>query len=279
MKPFSLRSLSVACAGVVLAASLNAAEPAIIAKARAYLGTEAVLNNVKSLRFTGTLTTVDSADPKKEIKSAVELTIVAPDFQRITATTDKPDGTGKIIETTALDSYEAWTKIQDSVSADAWRMNLLLPDQVRQLRANTWQSLNYYRGIEKVGGRIEDMGVVTADGVACQKIAFIHSPQIVFYRYFDVATGRLVLTETETGATMRESGEMIVDGIRFPKTLVTTAKFADRNRVITLNYDKVFVNETIPASTFAVPMPVPVPVTKPTLMPPRSLIPSAPPKK
>lgn len=278
MKPFSLRSLSLACAGVVLTAALPAAEPAIIAKARAYLGAEDVLNNVKSLRFTGTLTTVDSADPTKEIKSTVELTIVAPDFQRITATTNKPDGTGKIVESTALDSYEAWTKVQDTSAADAWRMNLLQPDQVRQLRANTWQSLNYYRGIEKIGGRIEDKGVVTADGVACHKIAFIHSPQIVFYRYFEVATGRLVLTETETGATMRETGETIVAGIRFPKTLVTTAKFADRSRVITLNYDQVFVNETIPPSTFSVPMPVPTPVARP-LVPPRSTLPPAPPKK
>ena len=89
--------------------------------------------------------------------------------------------------------------------------------------------------------------------MACQKIAFIHEANIVFYRYFDVASGRLVLTETESGGTHREQGEIVAGGVRFPKALVTMANNDDRTQTVTLNNEKVTVNETFPVNFFAVP--------------------------
>lgn len=112
-----------------------------------------------------------------------------------------------------------------------------------------------FRGLETRGGRIEDQGVVTIDGVACQKVAFIHAENIIFYRYFDLATGRLTLTETEAGGTLREQGELIAAGLRFPKSLVTTAKNpAGKVQTVTITVEKITVNEVFPASFFAVPI-------------------------
>jgi hypothetical protein len=235
-------------AALLLAATAQGAEPGIIAKARAYLGTEAALTGVNSVHFVGTLTTSDPADPTKQTKAAMEIIFQRPEQQRIMATSDKT------VEITALDGYEGWQRVQDAKDPSKWRQTLLGTDQIKRLRANTWENLAYFRGIEKVGGRLEDMGEATIDGIKCQKVAFIHSPSIVFYRFFDLATGRLVYTETEGGGTIREKGELMVNGIRFPKSIVTATKNAKGQLVaVTIEFDKVMVNTAIPAKQFAVP--------------------------
>ena len=90
--------------------------------------------------------------------------------------------------------------------------------------------------------------------MACQKIAFIHAPNIVFHRYFDQATGRLVLTETEAGGTLREQGEILAAGLRFPKSILTTNKLPNGGvQTVTITIEKVTVNEVFPASFFGVP--------------------------
>lgn len=244
-----LRRFAVVSVVLVSAAAAFAAEPAIIAKARAFIGSEAALNNVKSVHYTGTLLAPDPADPAKQVQTKIEIIFQKPEQQRITATSDKA------IETTALDGYEGWMRLQDPNDPKKWRQTLLGTEQIKRLRANTWENLSFFRGIERNGGTIEDQGTKTIDGVTCQKIAFIHGPNIVFYRYFDVATGRLVFTETEGGGTIRESGEMVVDGIRFPKSIVTSTKNAKGEpQSVTITFDTIRVNETFPDSHFRVPM-------------------------
>jgi len=230
-----------------LAAS-GRAEPAAIAQARAFLGTEAALEAVNSIHFTGVLVTTDPADAAKPTRAVVEIVFQKNARQRITLTYDKA------VEQTALDGYDAWQRQQDSADAGKWRQTLLSADQIKRLRANTYENLGFFRGIDRTGGRVEDLGPATIDGIACQKIAFIHSPVIVFTRYFDVATGRLVLTETEAGGSIREQGEMTVDGVRFPKSIVTVTKDADgKTRMVTITFDTIKVNEFFPADFFAVP--------------------------
>jgi hypothetical protein len=112
----------------------------------------------------------------------------------------------------------------------------------------------FFRGIERVGGKIEDLGPVNVDGVACQKIAFIHGPTIVFTRYFESETGRLVLTETEAGGAIREQGSVVVNGVRFPQTIITVTKAAGgKVQTVTINFEKITVNEVFPPAFFAVP--------------------------
>lgn len=241
------RVLAVAVLASLLPGIMPAAEPAIIAKARARLGPDAALDGLKTVRYTGTLTTNDLRDPTKTISAKVEMLFQKPDQQRITATYEK------YVETTALDSYEGWTRVQDIADPKKWRLTLLDADQVKRLRANTWQSVSYFRGMDRFGATVEDQGTAVKEGVTCQKIAFRHGPQITFFRYFDVATGRLVVTETESGATIREEGEIRAGGIRFPKTLITTTTVGDKRQTITLTYDTVTVNEPLPPRSFAVP--------------------------
>lgn len=246
----TLRRLALATVLATSAVVAQASEPAIIAKARAFVGTETALADFKSVRFTGFLIAADPADPAKEVRTPVEIIFQKPDQQRITATGAKE------IETTGLDGYEGWQRRDYPDNPAGWKQFLLGVEQIKRLRANTWENLSFFRGIELQGGKVEDKGTQKVGEILCQKIAFIHTPTVVFYRYFDVATGRLVLTETESGGTIREEGEMVVSGIRFPKSIVTVTELPNGTaQTVTVAFEKVDVNQEFPGSTFRVPMP------------------------
>jgi hypothetical protein len=247
MTPLALRLLGVA-AGLALTSVPLAAELPIIAKARAYIGSEAALNGLKSVHYLGVLEAADPANPGRQTRASMDIIFQKPEQQWIKVTADNT------AEITALDGYDGWQRVQDIADPAKWRQTLLGTEHIKRLRANTWQNLAFYRGIERVGGRIVDEGTTTLDGVTCTKVAFIHAPNIVFYRYFDVATGRLVHTETESGGTIREEGEMVVNGIRFPKRIVTATKNdAGQMQTVTITFEKITVNESFPPSLFGVP--------------------------
>jgi outer membrane lipoprotein-sorting protein len=223
-----------------------------IAKARAYQGSDSALNAITSIHFTGTLEAMAKVplpdDKTRQIDQLVRLPVdivfQKPYQQRMTVT--KP-GT---VETTALDGYDGWERSINTQNPKQWRFSLLDGQRIKRLRANTWENLNYYTGLEKKGGSVRLSGDATVDGVACVKISFIHADNIVFQRYFEKATGRLVKTETENGGELREEGEMTVNGVRFPRKVINK----DVNGLVqTLAIDKVVLNERIPASEFTVP--------------------------
>lgn len=246
------RILSHALVGLVTLVApvaVRAAEPAIIATARAFVGSETTLNGLKAVRYSGTMTLPDPKSPGGKSRVAIELIFQKPYRQLIMTTSDK------LIETTVLDGYDAWQEQRDPNDASKRRIVLLGPEQIRRLRASTWENLSYFRGIEAKGGKVVDQGTATVDGVVCRKIAFFHGTGIEFYRYFDAATARLVRSETENGTVIREQGEMMVSGIRFPRTIITSPSIdAKPEQEITVTFDKVVVNEVVPDSRFAVPV-------------------------
>lgn len=253
-KPAAWARILGATAGLAVATAGRAqTADQIIAKARAYLGGEAALSAVQSVHFVGTMETQElTADGPKPARFAIEIIFQKPYQQRITKTS------ATIVEVTGLDDLEAWQRIQDVTNQSRWRLSLLAPELVKKLRANTWENLNFFKGIEQRGGRVEVIGPATVEGVATIKAAFIHGPGIVFNRYFDLATGKLVLTETEQGGRIKEEGEIMVNGLRFPRKVTTTTKVTDaRNQVIDnaviVTFDRITLNETFPDSYFDVP--------------------------
>lgn len=223
------------------------AEDPLIAKARAFIGPEAALDAVQSLRMHGQLEVVDAANATPGV-AQLEILFQKPDRQRITAVSEART------EITALDGYDAWSRVADSKDSSQWQVTLLGTDQIKRLRANTFENLAFYRGLESRGARVEDRGTATVDGIACRKFAFIHGPDIVFTRSFDVATGRLVLTETDSGTQIREEGELRSGGLRFPKRILTVNTLPDGNtRTIRVTFTEIAVNPEIDASIFAVP--------------------------
>ncbi len=215
----------------------------IVAKARAYLGSETALNGVRTVRFVGNLTTGDKQ------KATFEIIFQKPYRHRIvTSTADQR-------ETTALDGYEAWQRYEDLRNPGSERLSIMEKDQVKRLRANTWENLAFYRGLERKGGRVEDQGTTEINGRTARKISFIHDTGSIFTRYFDQETGRLLLTENEQGGTIQEEGEMWVGGIRFPRRILTQTTLNDgKTRVVTLEFTNIAINESFADEIFTVPL-------------------------
>lgn len=265
---FSAVRVLAAVAVAIVAGAVHGAELPIVAKARSFLGPEATLVAVQSIHYVGTLVTTDPTDPKKQTRAAIEIIVVKPDKYRVTITSDKT------IETTALDGYDAWSRVTAVGDPTKWQQTLQGGDGVKRLRANTRENILFFHGVEGEGGTIEDMGAATIGGVRCEKVSFVYSretigfhffdvsnskqiytsPTIVFTRFFDLATGRLVHTETEAGVSIDEQGEMIVSSIRFPKTIITVSKNqAGQAQTVTITFDKITLNEQFPPSFFGVP--------------------------
>ena len=215
----------------------------IIAKARAYLGSESALQAVHTIHFTGAL----EVDAHTRWPADI---IFRKDYQqRITVNFEK------YIETTALDHYDAWQMRVNPAERTRWQLALLEGTQVKRLRANTLENLSFFSGLERQGVLIRVSGEADVDGLACVRLLFTHSNNISFQRYFDQRTGRLVKTETESGGEIREVGEIIVQGVRFPRKVINKAA---NGHITSIIFDSIILNEPIPVSAFAVPA-VPTP--------------------
>ncbi len=240
----------VLLAGTMAGAPLVAAELSeVLATARAYLGSEAALSDLRSVRFTGTLETMEATpEGPRPVKAGLEIYFEKPFRQRIELTM------GDRVEVTALDEYEGWQRVHAIDESQGWRLTLLGKEQIRRLRANTWENLSFYHGLDRAGGEVKDLGTVELEGQRVRKVAFIHGPAIVFFRYFDESTGRLVLTETEKQGIIREEGEVLAGGIRFPAKIITTNKLPDgTTREVVVSFERIEVNQDLPDELFTVP--------------------------
>lgn len=236
----------VACAGALLA-SAGHAEPAVIGLARAYLGPDTALDGIASIHLVGNLERVDPDHADKgPIRGTIDLIFVKPLRQR--QVVRMPEAT----ETTVLDGYDAWDILQDNAEPAKHVLTWLGADDIRAIRASTWENLYFYR-VRKGEVVVEDKGLVTTEGVACERVDFIHGPGIVYERCFDRDTGRLVSTSRGL-ETIRESGEIRADGVRFPKTIVSVRKTASgKDLVSTVIFDTVTLNEPVEPGVFSIP--------------------------
>lgn len=243
-----LSSLVIAA---VAATGVRADADAIIAKARAYLGTEEALNAVRSLHYVGTVEEAVAGEKSPAYKIDM---IFQKDFQQ-RLTLGRSDG----VEITALDQYEAWHRIQDAEGKAISGTTLYSKNTVKQLRAGTWENMAFFAGIEKAGGEVVDGGLVELEGRKANKLSFVHDPGIVYVRLFDPETGRLLLTETDQGVRIREEGELMAAGIRFPKKIINSSAGPDgKDHVVTVTIETVTVNETFPDDLFGVPLTPPL---------------------
>jgi hypothetical protein len=240
------KSLIVACAAVLLAPCAVLAEPAVLGLARAYLGPESTLEGIQSIHFVGSLTWNDPGSTgKPPVTASLDMIFAKPLRQHLV------DRREKVTRTTVLDGYDAWDFDQSNTDPTKHRLTWLTAGDIRTLRANTWENLYYYQVPE--GGQVEDKGPATIDDIACERVDFTHGPGIVYERYFDRDTGRLVLT-VRGQESIRESGELRVDGIRFAKTITSTTKASSGGSVVTtVVFDSVKLNEPLAPDLFTVP--------------------------
>jgi hypothetical protein len=208
------------------------------------------LDAVNSIHFTGSIEMTETPGPATSSgKSTIEIIFQKPCQHRLVVSS------AKSIDITGLDDYFAWRRVEP-VGGGRVQTIAMGKEPTKRLRANTWENLSFFRGIEQRGGEIVDQGDAEIDGIKCRKLVFSYGSGIEFVRYFEIATGRLVLTETLPVGRIREEGETIVQGVRFPqKVIATGTPSADgKTRVITITFDRVALNQNFPASTFEQPL-------------------------
>jgi hypothetical protein len=221
------------------------AEPAVIGLARAYLGPDSTISGITSIHFIGTLDRVDPGQTTP-VHGTLDLIFVKPLRQKLVVHNDKTT------LTTVLDGYDAWDFLQDNADPTKFELKWLSAGDIKTLRANTWENLYFYRGLSGEDA-IVDKGPATADSIACERVDFSHGPGIVYERYFDRDTGRLVVTQRGP-EVIRESGEIRVDGVRFARMIVSqTSLGPGRNFVSTVTFSSITLNEPVAANTFDVP--------------------------
>jgi hypothetical protein len=250
-------ALFLACAAALLSPQSARAEPAVLGLARAYLGPQSTLDGINSIHFVGTLERVDPNQPAKATAPVtLDMIFSKPLRQRLVIRGPK------VTMTTVLDGYDAWDSFQDNLDPTRHRLNWLKAADVKNLRANTWENLYYYQVPD--GGSVEDKGPAKIDGADCELVDFTHGGGIVYERYFDRDTGRLVLT-VNGPESIRESGEMKVDGIRFPKVIVSTTRTeSGKDLVATATFNHIDINEPLTENLFVVPnFPPPKPAAQP----------------
>jgi hypothetical protein len=246
----------IACALALLIPGAGMAEPAVIALARAYRGPESTLAAIISIHYVGTL---ERRDPdhgdNAALSGQLDMIFARPLRQRLV------DHEQTMVRTTVLDGYDAWDFVQSSSDPSKYRLTWLNVAEIKSLRANTWENLNNYSVPE--GGSVEDRGPATIDGITCERVDFTHGPGIVYQRYFDRDTGRLVLT-VDGQESIRESGEIMVDGIRFPKTIVSSSKTpSGKETTATVTFSSVALNEPLGSDLFAAPSNLPAKASSP----------------
>lgn len=231
--------------------ALLRAEPAVISLARAYLGPDSTLDGIRSIHFSGTLELVDPEHAANgPMHGRLDMIFAKPMRQRLIFRQEK------ISRTTVLDGYDAWDLLQDNADPSKMKLTWLSAGDTKMIRASTWENLSFFRGSEG-DVSVEDKGPETIDSVACERVDFSHGPGIVYQRYFDRDTGRLVLT-VRGQETIRESGEIRVDGLRFAKTIVSETRMPSGMRMVsTVTFDRIVLNESEGPEVFAAPSLVP----------------------
>jgi len=249
-------AVMLACAVALLTPPPGQAEPAVLGLARAYRGPESTLEGIASVHYVGTL---ERRDPehadKAPISGTLDMIFAKPLRQRLVDREDKAS------RTTVLDGYDAWDFIQSNSDPSKYRLTWLAAGDIKTLRANTWENLYNYQAPE--GGSVADNGPATIDNIACERVDFTHGPGIVYERYFDRDTGRLVLT-IRGPESIRESGEIMVDGVRLPKTIVSSTKTpAGKEIVATVTFEHISINEPLAENLFVVPSVPPAKAVQP----------------
>ena len=131
-----------------VAGTLRADEPAIIAKARARLGTDAALDSITSIHYAGTLVTAEPNDPAKIISAKFDMIVQKPDRQLIITTSEK------LVETTVCEHppVEALTEA-DMARVRSNRRGAVRGQRIVPLRALR-QAIHFLQIIDQQRARV-----------------------------------------------------------------------------------------------------------------------------
>lgn len=233
----------LALLSVLLLSSLNGQSAAqVIEKARAQLGSESALNNVKSLRYSGTVkihVDQDPENPESAPRVVEGKTVLILEKSASGAYRQRHEfNTEEIEEITVLNGYNGWRYVR-SKADNEWRFTNFSPDLLLRFQVTTAESLGFFHGYKGLFGKVEDLGTEQWNGKNARVLRFRYDEYIFFDRIFDASTSKLLATRDSNGVEIVEEGDQVVEGIRFPKIV----KYIRDGKVVREdNYSEVQIN-------------------------------------
>ena len=249
MKKLFFAALLFASSLLPFAANAASADPEqqklvdeTLAKARAYLGSDAKLDAVRSVRFTGVLV-YGNGD-----SGTVDIVYKKPQHQQIVSVING------LREVSTLKRTEAWRKIERYDRPGSWELNLYETNDILRMQANVRDLFDFMKVPSARVGKVTYEGEQEIDGVMTRALRFDHGSGIFFIKYIDPATGRLNRSVNDLGMVFVPTGEKMVDGVRFPEKLVTRFLTPLGVESLELTYSGITLNEDIDNARFDVPL-------------------------
>jgi len=214
----------------------------IVAKAREKIGGDARLDSVQSLEFFGEIESLDADNPTT---GTVRMRFEKPFKQRLDTTV------GDVSSTVGVGDYEGFTQ-QVRISDGASNLNVMPAEQVARLRSNSAENLYFFKGTERLGGKVTLLGEEIYNGRSAYRVKFEYPSGVGFERLFATDDFDLLTTFPVGQSRLEfvEEGEQVVDGITFAKKVKTLVN-GELQRVVT--FTEINVNPEFADDTFTFP--------------------------
>lgn len=229
--------------GLLMAGTLGGQEPpggptarSVVAQARSYLGGERKLEAIESLRYVGKIEYIPTG-------ATSDITIM---FARPLRHRTEVRSEGQVV-ITVLNDLESWVRIVDEEMGQELSFRYLSEREAALTKYITWENLNFYTGIEKLWGRKEYVGQEDLLGHVADVVMFHYDKNYEVKRYFDAKTGKLLATRLAGNVELRELGEIVVDGMRFPERVET---YRDGELESRVRFERVEINPDLSEEIF-----------------------------
>ena len=213
-----------------------------IALARSYLGEEEKLDAVSSLRYEGIVVSGSG------LSGTSEIVFKKPNYYQIRTVI------GGVKEVTTLNKTEGWRQTERVDQPGSWQLQLTDVADIYRMEAILQDTLGFLAEPKTRTGRILYEGSEEVEGRQTHVLVHYYGNGIWFRRNIDAETGRVLRKINDLGMIFIESEEMVVDGIRFPKTMVSRTITPEGEISMELSLSSIEVNEEIDTDIFDVPM-------------------------
>lgn len=239
------RGLLLLAGCAVAAHSLGADEPeealALIAKARAHLGTEAAIAAVDAIRYDGTIEFFGSAS-----KGRVRIVVQKPDFQRMEIELDE------VRQVVAVDDLQGWEMVVDKREEVPRRtVRYLSSPEFWKNHFTALENLWFHHAFERGRGHLVWGGESVFEGRLVGLVTVRYDDTNIFTRRFDTKTGELVVSVGSDGTEVRERDWVVIEGIRFPRMM---EYYRDDERTSRVTFERIEVNPDLDPAIFRYPV-------------------------
>ncbi|MBD5782531.1 hypothetical protein IEN85_23735 [Pelagicoccus sp. NFK12] len=212
-----------------------------VALGREYMGGDAKLNAIQSVRFEGVLVQPGG------MSGTVESVMKKPGYYQFISSI------GGIRETSTLAPTGAWRKLENFREPGAYTLSFYDVEELRNLEATISDSLGFLKAPKTRNGRIEFVGKGKVRGKQAVILNYVYSDGIWFRRYFNPETGRVMFMQSSKGMVFTYEGDIEVDGVRFPKKVLVTYVSQYGESTMEISYSKAEVNLEVDLQRFRVP--------------------------